>query len=175
LKNVRRELGKLLTHPLLTPRKMAAILGQVRSFLTAMPFLRSFTDMMLRFIRLEKKFGWESKHKLPTEMIEEVKTLGGLMDSWKVRELEGKAPVRILHSDSSSHAWAGIDLGNQNLVQDSWRDSAGLHINVKELTAAIHTIKSLARPQEKVLLCVDNSVAYHYLKKGGRFPISINS
>ena len=135
-----------------------------------MPFPRSFTDMMLSVIRLEQNFGWDSKHKLPAEMLKEVKTLGGLMDSWRGRELEGKAPVRILHSDSSSHAWAGIDLENQNLVQDSWRDSAGLHINVKELTAAIHTIKSLARPQEKVLLCVDNSVAYHYLKKGGKVP-----
>ena len=51
LKTVRRELGKLVTHKVLTCRKMAAILGVVRYFLTAMPFLRAFTDNMMEFVR----------------------------------------------------------------------------------------------------------------------------
>ena len=51
LKSIKREFGKLVTKDLLTPRKMAAILGQFRSFLMAMPFLRAFTDQMLAFIR----------------------------------------------------------------------------------------------------------------------------
>ena len=38
LKTVRRELGKLLTNTQVTPRKMAAILGIIRSFLIALPF-----------------------------------------------------------------------------------------------------------------------------------------
>ena len=37
LKMIRRELGKLLTHPLMTPRKMSSIVGQVRAFLTVFP------------------------------------------------------------------------------------------------------------------------------------------
>ncbi len=41
LKSVKRELGKLLTHPSLSCRKLAAILGQVKSFLTALLFLSS--------------------------------------------------------------------------------------------------------------------------------------
>ena len=49
-----------------------------------------------------------------------------------------------------------------------WREESGLHINVKELQAAIHTIKSLAHVGEVVHLCVDNSVALSYLLKGGR-------
>ena len=39
--------------------------------------------------------------------------------------------------------------------------------NVKELDAAIQTIKSLTKPGEMVHLSVDNSVAFAYLTKGG--------
>ena len=64
LKSVRKELGKLVTQYFLTCRKMAAILGTVRSFLTALPFLRAFTDQMRAFVSLQQKHGWDQK--LPT-------------------------------------------------------------------------------------------------------------
>ena len=38
---------------------------------------------------------------------------------------------------------------------------------MKELEAAIATVQSLAKPKERVLLSVDNSVAFAYLTKGG--------
>ena len=50
IKTVRKELGKVLTHQHMTCRKMAAILGNIRSFLMAMPFLRASTDHMLAFV-----------------------------------------------------------------------------------------------------------------------------
>ena len=42
-----------------------------------------------------------------------------------------------------------------------------LHINKKELIAAINTIKSLSKEGETVSLSVDNQVIYYYLTKGG--------
>jgi hypothetical protein len=42
-----------------------------------------------------------------------------------------------------------------------------LHINVKKFQAAIHTIQSLAKEKQTVLLFVDNQVTYFYLVKGG--------
>ena len=79
--------------------------------------------------------------------------------------------TRNLHSDSSNHAWAGIDVKNGQIVQEFWREKNGLHINVKELDAAIQTTKSLAKPGEMVHLFVDNSVAFAYLTRGGgRLP-----
>jgi hypothetical protein len=65
LRSIRRELGKLLTHQSFTPRKMAAILGVVRSFLTALPFLRAFTDQMVQFTSLAQTVGWDQKIPLP--------------------------------------------------------------------------------------------------------------
>ena len=54
-----------------------------------------------------------------------------------------------------------------NFVQEYWREKSSLHINVKELSAAICTVKSLAKPGETVSLSVDNQVIYYYLTKGG--------
>ena len=50
-----------------------------------------------------------------------------------------------------------------------------MHINVKELRAAINTVKSLAKTGETVDLTVDNQVTYFYLLKGGvEKPTSTN-
>ncbi len=55
------------------------------------------------------------------------------------------------------------------MVQELWREDSSLHINIKELKAAIDTVLALANPGDRVNLSVDNTVAYRYLKKqGGR-------
>lgn len=61
----------------------------------------------------------------------------------------------------------GMDINSGSFIQEFWREKASLHINVKELEAAIHTVKSLSKPGEKVLLSVDNQVTYYYLIGGG--------
>ena len=56
-------------------------------------------------------------------------------------------------------------------MQDFWGENKSLHINLKELEAAAHTVRSLAKPKERVVLHVDNSVTYSYLSRGGgRLP-----
>ena len=174
LKMIRRELGKLVTHFHLTTRKMAAILGTGRSFLTAMPFLRAFTNQMMSFVQLSKTSGWDSQLPVPPTLKEEVLKINDLMHSWAGRKFQGKCPVRELHSDSSNHAWAGVDLRTGGAVQEFWRSAQGLHINVKELSAAVQTVKSLTKPKERVLLGVDNSVAFSYSKKGGGRKTHLN-
>ena len=101
LKSVRRELGKLVTHPLLSCRKMAAILGQVRSFLTAMPFLRAFTDSMLAFVNQNLWEGWDRALAVPHTLAHEVTLLKDLMLHWQVRKFQGSCAMRQLHSESS--------------------------------------------------------------------------
>ena len=61
----------------------------------------------------------------------------------------------------------GLDTKTGLCVHDFWRDKIGLHINTKELSAAMDTVRSLAKKGETVLLSVDNTVAYHYLTKSG--------
>jgi transcriptional regulator of met regulon len=171
LKAIRKELGKLLTHSVMSCRKMAAILGATRSFLMAMPFLRAFTDQLVQFVNQQENLGWDHKAPIPSSLKEQVKEMHSLMEEWKGRKFQGKAPVRVLHSDSSQKAWAGVDVTSGSLVQEFWREQQVLHINVKEVEAAINTVKSLAKPREHVCLKVDNSVTFYYLKKhGGRIP-----
>jgi transcriptional regulator of met regulon len=171
MKNIRKELGKILTHSEITCRKMAAILGATRSFLMAMPFLRAFTDQVVQFVTQQESIGWDKKVQIPSALQAQVREMSFIMDTWKGRTFQGKTPVRELHSDSSQTAWAGVDVTSGKMVQEFWRDRSGLHINVKELEAAINTVKSLANPKEHVSLKVDNSVTFYYLtKNGGRIP-----
>ena len=164
---MRKELKQLDSKKFLTPRKMASILGALRSFLTAFPPLRSFTDLMLAFVRQHQQFHWDKSLPIPPPLQGEVQKLLDLMSVWKGRSLDGRVPVRQLHSDSSDTMWAGVDLHTQSRVQEYWRGEGVLHITVKELKAAVDTVRSLAQPGEVVQLGVDNSVAYYYLLKGG--------
>ena len=110
LKTVRRELGKLVTHSHLTPRKMAAILGTVRSFLTALPFLRAFTDHLCQFVNLQEKVGWDCPQPLSAELQSQVREVKSVIDSWKGRKMGEHLPNRVLHSDSSTTGWVRKDL-----------------------------------------------------------------
>ena len=160
LKNVQKELGKLITHPTITCRRVAAILGSTRSFLMAMPFLRAFTDQLVQFVNQQENHGWDVKLEIPINLKNQVQEIAHLLISWKGRTFQGKAKVRELHSDSSQKAWAGVDITSGKIVQEFWRDKRILHINVKELEAAINTVQSLALPGEHICLKVDNAVTF---------------
>ena len=146
LKAIRKELGKLVTHSVLSCRKMAAILGQVRSFLTAMPFLRAFTGHLVQFVQAQKLRGWDVLAPIPEILKSQILQVKSLLQSWEGRSFGGVAPVRTLHSDSSDHAWGGLDVTSGCQIQEFWREAGPLHINVKELRAAVDTVKSLAHP-----------------------------
>ena len=88
------------------------------------------------------------------------------MGTWAGRPFPSK-PSRQLHSDSSTFGWGGIDVNSKKFIQEYWRRDHTLHINVKELQAAINTVKSLSRKNDVVELAVDNQAVYYYLLKGG--------
>ena len=151
----------------MSPRKMSQVLGGVRSFLQAMPFLRAFTDNMLAFIQRCHQ-GWDVSHPIPESLKAEVRELKSLLLGWKGRPFSQSQPVRTIHSDSSDWAWAGVDCKG-NLVRDFWRQQSTWHINLKELAASVKAVKSLARQGEHIQLAVDNTVCQSYLTKtGGR-------
>ena len=168
MKAMRKELGKLLVKKTLTCRKMASILGSLRSFLMAMPFLRAFTDHLMMFVQNQQSFGWDTPQLISDFLKKEVRDLNQVTLAWKGRPFQEGTSMRTLHSDSSTHGWAGIDLLTGDVVQEYWRTQSGLHINIKELRAALDTIRSLAKPGEKVKICVDNTVAHSYLTRGGK-------
>ena len=52
-------------------------------------------------------------------------------------------------------------------MQEYWREQSSLHINIKEMKAAINTVKSLGKSNETICLNVDNQVIFYYLQKRG--------
>ena len=122
----------------------------------------------MSFVHRNRYMGWDHPLHIPEDLRAEVKTLNTLTAQWKGRPFTQQVAVRTLHSDSSDRAWAGVDIHSGEVVQEFWREKDGLHINIKELAAAINTIKSRAKPEELVHLCMDNSVTFWHLKKGGQ-------
>jgi hypothetical protein len=170
LKAVRKELGKFVVQKQMTCRKAAAILGQLRSFLTALPCLRAFSDHLLQFSNLHRQKGWDAQVPIPPSLKEQVLEIGQLLKGWEGRSFQTTSTVRKIFSDSSTLAWGALDSSGQKL-QEFWRTEKGLHINVKELKAAIAATQSFAKAGETVYLSIDNRVAYSYLKKeGGKLP-----
>ena len=75
LKAIRKVLGKLVTHQRLTCRKVASILGQVRSYLVALPFLRLVTDQLLQLSNLHRTKGWDHGVHISPEFRSQVQEL----------------------------------------------------------------------------------------------------
>ena len=57
LRLVKKELGKLVLAQSLTCRKVSSILGTIRSFLMAFPFLRAFSDHLVAFVQQAQTVG----------------------------------------------------------------------------------------------------------------------
>ena len=166
LKGIKKELGKFVKKTTMSKRQVAAILGQIRANLLALPFLRAFTTLLVNFLAEKSGASWDEKHQLSQEIKEELKVVKTVMEKWGGRPFVSK-PTKVLHSDSSDKGWGGINPHTGKFVQTYWIEESYLHINVKEMKAAINTVQSLAKANDKVLLCVDNQVIFYYLQKGG--------
>jgi len=168
LKAMMKELGKLLTHSEISCRKMAAILGATRSFLMAMPFLRAFT------VQFARNFGLGSQGADPFR----VKKAGqgnalphGGMERQKIpRQNPSKGTSFGFLPNSMGRSRCNQWVHNPRLLEGK----KILHIIVKELEAAINTVKSLAKPKEHVCLKVDNAATFYYLTKHGGRIQSLN-
>ena len=121
LKAIRKELGKFLTQKEMSCRKAAAILGQIRSFLTALPCLRAFTDLLVKFSDQHKNWGWDRKHPIDQSLKDQVVEIGALLKQWEGRSLENKSPVRKIYSDSSTEGWGALDVTSGQKLQEFWR------------------------------------------------------
>ena len=84
----------MVTKDNLSCRKMASILGQVRSFLVALPFLRAFTDTMCQLVNISTQKGWNHQQKVPSNLKDQLKEIKIVLDNWG-ETLFIKPPTRI--------------------------------------------------------------------------------
>jgi len=61
----------------------------------------------------------------------------------------------------------GINPVSGEKVQEYWRQKSSLHINYKEMLAAMDTVRSLSKPNDVPELNVNNQVLHFSLTKGG--------
>ena len=80
---MKKQLWKVLVIKDMTCRKISAILGSLRSFLPAMPILRSFTDNMLNFIQRVRQLGWDHQVPIPQDLKQEVRDLNVITLGWQ--------------------------------------------------------------------------------------------
>lgn len=106
VKALRKELGKFITKTNMSKRQLAAILGQVRSNLVAMPFLRAFTSLLVGFLKQNASKSWESSHQIPQTLKDQLQDIKLLLQNWQGRPFT-QSPTRFLHTDSSTYGWGG--------------------------------------------------------------------
>ena len=106
VKGLRKELGKFVTKSFMTKRQVSAILGQIRSNLIAMPFLRAFTSLLVKFLRERNQDPWDSKRQISKDIKDQLKEIKKHLENWSGRHFHQK-PTRFLHSDSSTLGWGG--------------------------------------------------------------------
>ena len=157
----RIEAGKLLLATCMTLRKVAAILGCFRSLLPAMPSLRAFTNLLVRFVTQVNDVGWDTPCVVPSALAKQVREIIGLLKEWPGRKFRSAPLYASTHlAAHTTLAWGGLDVNDPcHVVQDFWRLNEA-HISDKELGAAVNTTMSLARPHEVIMLDVDNSVVF---------------
>ena len=174
-KAYRRELGKLLTKSSYTVRKLAAILGKLRSLIVAIPALRAFSCLLQDFVaKRAAADGWDSVHRLPERIREEVRKAGLVLTEWAGRPMQGRPATKQAASDSSDLTFGGLDLQSGAIVHGHWTRRRSWHINAKELEAACETVRQLAAPGDRVRLLTDNTVAFSYLAKSGGKKAGLN-
>jgi hypothetical protein len=106
LKTIRKELGKVMVAQRLSCRKITSILGQIRCYLPALPFLRLVTQELLKFSQLNVEKGWDFLVNIPWALKQEIRDLKQFLQPDLGRPFLTK-PMHFLHSDSSTWAWGG--------------------------------------------------------------------
>jgi hypothetical protein len=121
-------------------RKISSVLGQIRRCLVSVPLLRLLTDQLCKMLIFRKEWDRDHTVTVPQEVKPAAKSPGG-----------------------------GVDHNTGTIVQDTWRNQSILHINQKDLVAALAIIKDVAKARETVVLGVDNQVNFTYINNcGGR-------
>ena len=65
LKGIKKELEKFVKKTNMSKRQVAAILGQIRANMLALPFLRAFTTLLVNFLAEKGGASWDTKHQFP--------------------------------------------------------------------------------------------------------------
>ena len=102
-------MGILVSHAFMTPSKVAAILGRVRSLLPALPALRCCSDHLVNFVNSSTLVGWDSPLPAPPSLKSQVLETKHLLTNWPGRVFHISPSLQVLHlASDASHVARGV-------------------------------------------------------------------
>ena len=163
LKTIRKELGKLVTHRTLTCRKVASILGQVRSYLVALPFLRLVTDQLLQFSNLHKTKGWDHGVPLADEFRQQVVELETYLHPGFARKFF--TPLREICIPTVPRRVGGVGPGVRSIDSRFLATPKNFAHQLQRVGGCSGHGEKFGSSRRVHQIECDNTVAYIYLKK----------
>ena len=88
-----------------TVRKIAAVLGRIRSLFFALPQARLLSDHMVAIISRHSLSRWDIQVILPNEVHAQIHSTIEVLKTWRGRKFIHELPTEILFTDSSDNAW----------------------------------------------------------------------
>ena len=103
-------LTRVANKPSLSKRKLASVLGQVRSLLFAMPQLRLFTDSLAHTLKVHAGCHWNAHLVLDPRALSQVEECIQVIKQWKGKSLHLPFSSQHLFTDASDWGW-GATMG----------------------------------------------------------------
>ena len=162
------ELAKCTKGKPLSKRKLAGVLGKLRSLLFAMPQLRLFSNHLAKMLKVYNALPWEASIHLDQFAVAQVEECIQLVKSWRGRALDLPTVSQTLFTDASDSAWGAVQGDLQDPITGWFTDSQmALHINLKEAEAALQGVLAHAWSNCQLHLFTDNTTLYWGLRRWG--------
>lgn len=170
------DIAQLLKSKLPSCRKVASVLGRLRSLIFAFPQVRLWTDLLQHHVHLQSQIGWEYRAPLPPQLGHHLKEALNALQQWKGRPLHQVLPQEAIFSDASSLGWGAVRVSGEDpiwgwflppVIQD--------HINLKETRALLESILVYNLKNAEVHVWTDSTTLFWYLLKWGGRSLQLNS
>lgn len=175
LKDLYSKMAIVLKEEKLNRRFLAKIAGKLNAitlgFIPAKWCARPFHECVGRKLKKEDMdyFFWKEEVIISQEVKEVAKFFMENAKFWNGKTFMTDETFTIIETDSSQDRYGGV-LNSEIIIQDVWKkEFMEKHINWKELMVVLIVIMEWQEilKNQKIVIKIDNQVAYYYLKKAG--------
>ena len=137
------DIKRLQRDPSSPLRRVASVLGRIRSLLFALPQARMLSDLLVKHLKKYSDTPWENKIPLEQQIIDQLSLSSQEIYSWKGNTFIKPLDSNTIVTDASDLGWGAIHLDLPPPQAQPLMGSLTLHhhINVKECMAAVQAIK----------------------------------
>ena len=176
LTSIIKDVASLLKVHNPSARKLASVLGRLRSLLFALPQIKLWTDQLAAHIHTLNQWGWEATSPLPQPIVAQLNQTIDLLQSWKGKPFVPDLPTHTLYSDASDLGWGAVSEAFPDPIA-GWFLHPQLqdHINLKEARALLEAIQVYNLRDVHLQVYTDSTTVFWYLKKWGGRSLKLNA